>query len=106
MPTIRFIEHDGTVHDIEAHAGRSLMLAAVENLVPGIDADCGGECACATCHVMLGEDWFERLPAARETEDQMLSLNPERAPTSRLSCQIRVTDAMEGMAVRLPEFQF
>lgn len=106
MPTIRFIEHDGTAHAVEAPAGRSLMLAAVENLVPGIDADCGGECACATCHVILSDDWFGRMPAIGDAEDQMLSLNPERASTSRLSCQIPVTDAMDGMAVQLPEFQF
>ena len=106
MTRILFIEHDGTEHEVEAKNGRSLMLAAFDNMVPGIDADCGGECACATCHVMLADDAYAALGPPSETEDQMLDLNPERSPTSRLSCQIPVTDALDGLTVRLPEFQF
>ena len=106
MTRIRFIEHDGTEHEVQAQDGRSLMLAAVDNLVPGIDADCGGECACATCHVILPEDDYETLGPPGDTEEQMLDLNPERSATSRLSCQIPVTDALDGLTVHLPEFQF
>lgn len=106
MTRIRFIEHDGTEHEVQAQNGRSLMLAAVDNLVPGIDADCGGECACATCHVILPEDAYATLGGPGEMEEQMLDLNPERSATSRLSCQIPVTDALDGLTVHLPEFQF
>lgn len=106
MTRIRFIEHDGTEHEVQADNGRSLMLAAIDNLVPGIDADCGGECACATCHVILPEDAYATLGPPGDMEDQMLDLNPERSPTSRLSCQIPVTDALDGLTVYLPEFQF
>ncbi len=106
MTRVRFIEHDGTEHEVEADNGRSLMLAAIDNLVPGIDADCGGECACATCHVMLTDEAYAALGPPGETEEQMLDLNPERSPTSRLSCQIPVTDELDGLKVQLPEFQF
>ena len=61
MPRIAFVEHDGTVHEVDVEPGSSLMRAAIDNLVPGIDADCGGECSCATCHVVLNDDWFQRL---------------------------------------------
>ena len=103
---IRFIEHNGTEQEVEAENGHSLMLAAINNLVPGIDADCGGECACATCHVILSEDAFATLGPPGEAEEQMLDLNPERSATSRLSCQIPVTDELDGLMVQLPEFQF
>ena len=106
MPQITFIEHDGTEHKINPNSGNSLMRAAVDNLVPGIDADCGGECSCATCHVILTEAWFDKLGEPSENEEMMLSLNPEKCPTSRLSCQIKVTDELDGIRVQLPEFQF
>ena len=105
MGKITFIEHDGTEHVVEFEAGASLMQIAVDNAVPGIDADCGGECACGTCHLILAQEWFARTGVPGPNEEQMLSLTPERAETSRLGCQVQITEAMDGMAVRLPEFQ-
>ena len=106
MPKITFVEHDGTRHDVEPDAGESLMRAAIDNGVPGIDADCGGECSCATCHVMLDETWFGKLGGPHDREEEMLDMNPERTERSRLACQIPVTDELEGIVVQLPEFQF
>ncbi len=106
MPTICFVEHDGTEHSVTVNSGISLMEAAVDNDVPGIDADCGGACACATCHVMLDKDWFEALGDREATEESMLALAAEVTDTSRLACQIEVTDALDGIKVRMPESQF
>ena len=106
MAKITFIEHDGTQHDVEASNGISVMSAALDNLVPGIDADCGGECSCATCHVMVDAAWLDKVGAPGETEESMLDLNPERQENSRLSCQIPVSDELDGLIVNLPEFQF
>ena len=105
MAKITFIEHDGTSHEIEASGG-SVMNAALDNLVPGIDADCGGECSCATCHVMIDQQWMSVVGQPGETEESMLDLNPERQENSRLSCQIPVTEEIDGLVVNLPEFQF
>ena len=105
MPKITYIEHDGTAHEVEAHVGQSVMAAAVDNLVPGIDADCGGECSCATCHVIVSDDWMSKVGQPEEREEAMLDLNPEREPNSRLSCQIPVTDELNGLVVNVPEFQ-
>ena len=106
MPKITFIEHDGTQHTVDAEVGKSVMQAAMDNLVPGIDADCGGECSCATCHVMVNSDWVAKAGGPNESEDSMLDLNPERASNSRLSCQMIVSDDLDGLIVDLPEFQF
>ncbi len=106
MSRITFVEHDGTVHEVDVESGSSLMKAAIDNLVPGIDADCGGECSCATCHVVLTNDWFERLGSPADREEEMLDMNPERQRTSRLACQIPVSEELEGIEVQLPEFQF
>ena len=105
MPTIKFVEFDGTEHQVDADSGTSLKDAAINNLVPGVDADCGGECSCATCHVMFDADNFGRVGAASEREGSMLQLAHERSDTSRLSCQVELTDDMDGLVVRLPEFQ-
>jgi 2Fe-2S ferredoxin len=102
---ITFIQHDGAEHVVEFEAGASLKDIAVDNAVPGIDADCGGECACGTCHVILAQEWFANTGAPGPDEEQMLSMTPERADTSRLGCQVQTTEAMDGMTVRLPEFQ-
>jgi 2Fe-2S ferredoxin len=102
---ITFIEHDNTEHVVKFEAGFSLMQIAVHNAIPGIDADCGGECACGTCHVIVAHEWFDKTGAPGDAEEQMLSMTPERAKTSRLGCQVKTTEAMDGMAVRLPEFQ-
>lgn len=106
MPRITFIEHSGAAHTVTTATGESLMRAAIDNLVPGIDADCGGECSCATCHVMFDEHWFGVVGPPGEREEEMLDLNPERQARSRLSCQIEVTDALDGLRAQLPEFQF
>ena len=105
MAKIRFIEFNGTEHTVDAHQGQSVMQAAIDNGVPGIDADCGGECSCATCHVIVADDWFEKVGGPGENEESMLDLNPERDPHSRLSCQIPVTEDLDGLVVNLPEFQ-
>ncbi len=106
MPKITYIEHDGTTHEVDAEVGSTVMNTALDNLVPGIDADCGGECSCATCHVMIEGDWMAKVGQPGETEESMLDLNPERESNSRLSCQIPVTEELNGLVVNLPEFQF
>ena len=106
MPKITYIEHDGTNHEVDAAVGTTVMNAALDNLVPGIDADCGGECSCATCHVMVDAGWMAKVGQPNETEESMLDLNPERQENSRLSCQINVSEDLDGLVVNLPEFQF
>lgn len=106
MPKITFISHNGKENVVDATEGLSLMSAAIDNGVPGIDADCGGECSCATCHVMVADSWFAKTGGPNTNEEAMLDLNPERTPTSRLSCQIKVTKALDGLVVNVPEFQF
>ena len=105
MGHITFIEHDGTQHEVDIEVGKSLMQIAIDHAVPGIVADCGGECACGTCHVILADRWFNIAGNATVNELQMLDLTPEKTSTSRLACQIQVSDAMNGMQVYLPEFQ-
>jgi len=105
VPKIKFIEHNGKEHVVEAENGHSVMNAAIDHLVPGIDADCGGECSCATCHVIVENPWFAVVGGPGDQEESMLDMNPERQPTSRLSCQIRVRDELDGLIVRLPQFQ-
>ncbi len=105
MPKITFIEHNGTRHDVDAELGGTVMNAAFNNLVPGIDADCGGQCSCATCHVIVAPEWMAVVGQANEKETSMLDMNPERDPNSRLSCQVIITDRMEGLVVNLPQFQ-
>jgi 2Fe-2S ferredoxin len=105
MGHMTFIEHDGTQHEVEIEANKSLMQHAADNMVPGIDADCGGECACGTCHVIVDDEWFAKTGKITSSEQQMLEMTPDGAPTSRLACQIEITDALDGLMVRLPEFQ-
>lgn len=105
MSQITFIAHDGAQTSVAIEAGKSLMQLAVENGVSGIDGDCGGECACGTCHVIVSAEWSDVAGTAQANEQQMLDMTPERASTSRLACCIQVTDAMDGMTVHLPEFQ-
>lgn len=106
MSKITFISHNGKENVVDATEGHSLMSAAIDNGVAGIDADCGGECSCATCHVMVADGWYAKTGGPNTNEEAMLDLNPERTPTSRLSCQIKVTKALDGLVVNLPEFQF
>ena len=105
MPTIKIIEFDGAEHTITAQEGDTLMQVAVENNIPGIDGDCGGSCACGTCHVFVGEDWLSVLPQADETESGMLDTRPDAQNNSRLACQIVTTNAIDGLTVTLPEMQ-
>lgn len=105
MPKITFIEHDGTEHTVDGEVGLSVMRAAIDNLVPGIDADCGGECSCATCHVYVDPSWMDTVGQPSDREESMLDLNPERESNSRLSCQIPVTEDLDGLKVTVPEFQ-
>jgi 2Fe-2S ferredoxin len=106
MLKITFIQHSGAAIEIAAKPGSSLMQAAVENNVPGIDADCGGACACATCHVYVEADWLALTGPAGEAEFAMLEFSEYRQPSSRLACQINLTGAFDGLTVRLPEGQF
>lgn len=105
MGKITFIEKKDDQHSVDIEAGQNLMEIAMNNGIPGIDADCGGECACGTCHVIVEDKWFNKTGVASAEELQMLDLTPERASSSRLSCQIRLTEDMDGMTVRIPEFQ-
>ena len=105
MPKITLIEFNGQDHTIEAETGKSLMLNAIDNMVPGIDADCGGACACGTCHCFVEESFRETTGEIDAMEEAMLGMRPDRADNSRLSCQIEVSESMDGMVVRLPEFQ-
>ena len=105
MPKITFIQPDGTEQTVEIAIGWSVMEGAVRSLVPGIDADCGGACACATCHVYVDPAWAEVLPAKAEMEETMLDFAQDAQPTSRLSCQLRVTSDMDGLIVRVPSSQ-
>lgn len=105
MPSITYVEFSGEKHVIEVENGVSVMRGAIDNGVPGIDADCGGECSCATCHVIVADAWMDAVGTPSEGEESMLDLNPEREANSRLSCQIEVTDALDGLVVNLPEFQ-
>ncbi len=105
MPKITYIEHNGNAHEIDVPNGLSVMEGAVRNLVPGIDADCGGACACATCHVYVDPDWFEKTGTREPMEESMLDFADDVQETSRLSCQIKVSDELDGLVVRMPEYQ-
>ena len=105
MPKVTFIGFTGATHAVEVPPGTTLMRAAIDNRVPGIDGDCGGNCACATCHVYVERGWLERLGARTATEEEMLNCVAERADSSRLACQIALTDALDGLIVSLPEAQ-
>lgn len=105
MPKITFVEANGTEQIIDTRPGLSLMEVATKNGIPGIDADCGGACACATCHVYIDLDWQAKLPPKQDMEDAMLEFALDLEDTSRLSCQILVTDALDGLIVRLPSSQ-
>ena len=105
MAKITYIEKNGTPHTVEVANGLTIMEGAVQNNVPGIDADWGGSMACATCHVYVKEDWYDRVNEKSEGEDDMLDQAFEPNKFSRLSCQISVTDKLDGLVVNLPEKQ-
>ena len=105
MAKITYIEHTGREHVIEVKTGQSVMEGAVKNNIPGIDADCGGACACATCHVYVDDAWADKTGKASVMEESMLDFANDLQPTSRLSCQILVNDTLDGLIVRMPENQ-
>ena len=105
MAKITYIEHNGTNHTVDVQNGLTVMEGAVQNNIPGIDADCGGSMACATCHVYVKEDWFDKINKKNEGEDDMLDQAYEPKKNSRLSCQIIVSDYLDGFVVDKPEKQ-
>ena len=105
MAKITYIEHDGTEHTVDVKPGLSVMEGAVRNNIPGIDADCGGACACATCHVFVDDAWRASTGERSAMEESMLDFAEGVQDSSRLSCQIRVSEALDGLVVRMPERQ-
>ncbi len=106
MAKITYIQPDGGRHTIEAETGLTVMEAAKINQIDGIEAECGGACACATCHVYVGDDWMAKTGEPSEMEEDMLDYAFDVRETSRLSCQIKVTDELDGLIVTVPEKQF
>ncbi|MCC5996025.1 MAG: 2Fe-2S iron-sulfur cluster binding domain-containing protein [Oceanicaulis sp.] len=105
MAKITYIEASGAEHAVDVEDGLTVMEGAIRNLVPGIDADCGGACACATCHVYVDSDWADRTGPRSSMEESMLDFASDVRDNSRLSCQIKVSEALDGLIVRLPEQQ-
>ncbi len=105
MTKIVYIENGGKSHSIDVQNGLTVMEGAIQNNVPGIDADCGGSMACATCHVYVKEEWFNKLPKKEDGEEDMLDMAFEPNKFSRLSCQLTVTDELDGLTVQLPSKQ-
>ncbi len=105
MPQVTFIEFNGKRHTVSAATGQSLMRAAVDHNVPGIDADCGGQCACATCHVYVDAQWLARTGARTTMEADMLNFAAECRENSRLACQVQVSEVLDGLVVSMPEGQ-
>ena len=106
MAKITFIQPDGTSQTVEGDNGMTVMETAKKNLIAGIEADCGGACACATCHVFVDDAWLEKTGKPQQMEEDMLDFAFDVRPNSRLSCQIKVSDALDGLVVRVPEKQF
>lgn len=106
MPKVIYVSATGVSREVDVTAGMTVMAAALKNGIDGILAECGGVCMCSTCHVFVDEKFFDKLPAAQDTEEAVLEIAAiERRPNSRLSCQIKVTDDLDGLIVRLPEKQ-
>ena len=106
MAKITYIEHNGTQHVVEVSTGLTVMEGARDNNIPGIDADCGGACACSTCHVYVDPEWVSKVPPSEDMEQDMLDFAYEPDPErSRLTCQMHVTDDFDGLIVQLPEKQ-
>ena len=105
MPKITYIEYNGKTHTIDVGKGLSVMEGAVQNNISGIDADCGGGMACATCHVYVKEEWFDKLPKKEDGEEDMIDMAFEPKKNSRLSCQLMISDQLDGLVVNLPEKQ-
>ena len=105
MAKITYIENTGKSHTVEVSEGLTVMEGAVQNNIPGIDADCGGSMACATCHVYVKEEWFDKLPKKEDGEEDMLDMAYEPNKFSRLSCQLIVSDELDGLVVSIPSKQ-
>ena len=105
MAKITYIEHNGKSHTIDIANGLTVMEGAIQNEIPGIDADCGGSMACATCHIYVDEKWLSKIPKAEEAEEDMIDMAFEPKKNSRLSCQIIVNDELDGLEVTTPEKQ-
>ena len=105
MTKITYIENSGKLHTIDVQSGLTVMEGAVQNDIPGIDADCGGGMACATCHVYVNDEWFDKLPSKEDGEEDMLDMAFEPKKNSRLSCQLMVSDQIDGLVVNLPAKQ-
>ena len=105
MPKITYIEYNGKTHTIEVANGLTVMECAIQKNIPGIDADCGGGMACATCHVYVKQEWFDKLPKKEDGEEDMIDMAYEPNKFSRLSCQLIVSEKLEGLVVKLPEKQ-
>jgi len=105
MTKIVYIEHSGKSHSIDVQNGLTVMEGAIQNNIPGIDADCGGSMACATCHVYVKEEWFNKLPIKEDGEEDMLDMAFQPSKFSRLSCQLIVTDELDGLEIQLPSKQ-
>ena len=105
MVKITYIENNGKSHTVEVAEGLTVMEGAVQNDIPGIDADCGGGMACATCHVYVKEEWLDKLPKKEDGEEDMLDMAYEPKKNSRLSCQLLVTDELDGLVVNIPSKQ-
>ncbi|WP_417259264.1 2Fe-2S iron-sulfur cluster-binding protein [Celeribacter sp.] len=106
MAKITYVEFNGTEHVVDVPNGRTVMEGARDNGIPGIDADCGGACACSTCHVYVAPEWVEKLTAKDAMEEDMLDFAYQPDPVrSRLTCQIKVTDDIDGLVVNMPEKQ-
>src|SRR5947199_1749393 len=105
MTKINFVDHTGETRSVEVENGATVMEAAIRNAIPGIEAECGGACACATCHVYVDEAWRDKTGSSSAMEESMLDFAENVEPNSRLSCQIKVSDALDGLVVRMPESQ-
>ena len=105
MPKITYIEHSGKSHTLDVENGLTVMEGAIQNNISGIDADCGGSCACATCHVYVDEKWFGKLSKRENAEQDMLDMAFEPNKFSRLACQISITDELDGLVVKMPSKQ-
>ena len=105
MSKITYITHENKTHTIDVQNGLTVMEGAVQNDIPGIDADCGGGMACATCHVYVKEEWFDKLPKKEDGEEDMLDMAFEPKKNSRLSCQLIVSDDLDGLIVNIPSKQ-
>ncbi|MCX7306657.1 MAG: 2Fe-2S iron-sulfur cluster-binding protein [Afipia sp.] len=105
MVKVNFTDHTGTTRTVDVEAGATVMEAAIRNAIPGIEAECGGACACATCHVYVDAPWGEKVGAPTPMEEDMLDFGFDVRPNSRLSCQIKITDELEGLSLSTPERQ-